>query len=105
MDTWPFNGGQEVPVQGRLSSESGEVLRQWAVEGHGLSREARWDVARDLREGRLVQCLADTPGEDVELYVVFPPGRPTPPRIRLLVDFLVAVLPKRLADSPAGPGA
>ncbi len=97
MDIWRFLGGQEVLVQGRLSSESGEVLRQWAVEGHGLSREARWDVARDLRDGRLVQCLADTPGEEVELYVVFPPGRPVPPRIRLLVDFLAAALPKRLA--------
>ena len=105
IDVWHFQSGQgphEVSVEGRLSSDSGEVLRQWAVEGHGVSREARWDVARDLREGRLVQCLADTPGEDVELYVVFAPGRPTPPRIRLLVDFLVAALPKRLAHGLAG---
>ncbi len=102
VDIWHFQssqGAQEVFVQGRLSSDNGEVLRQWAIDGHGLSREARWDVAKDLRESRLVQCFADTPGEDIELYVIFPPGRPTPPRIRLLVDFLVAELPKRLVHS------
>jgi DNA-binding transcriptional LysR family regulator len=92
-DQWRFRtdgGVEEVEVGGSLSSSSGDVIHGWALEGRGLSLEAFWDVAEDLKAGRLVECLADYRAEGVELFAAFAPGEPTPPRIRLFVDFMAA---------------
>jgi LysR family transcriptional regulator, transcriptional activator for dmlA len=51
--------------------------------------EASWDVADDLETGRLVRVLPDYQCPGIELYAVFAPGKPVPPRIRLFVDYLV----------------
>jgi DNA-binding transcriptional LysR family regulator len=92
-DQWRFHtdsGFEDVKVGGSLSSSSGDVIHGWALEGTGLSLEAFWDVAKDLEAGRLVECLADYRAEGVELFAAFAPGEPTPPRIRLFVDFMAA---------------
>jgi DNA-binding transcriptional LysR family regulator len=75
---------------GSLSSSSGDVIHGWALEGRGLSLEAFWDVAEDLKAGRLVECLADYTADGIELFAAFAPSEPTPPRIRLFVDFITA---------------
>jgi DNA-binding transcriptional LysR family regulator len=90
-DRWRFRtdgGVEEIKVGGSLSSSSGDVLHEWALEGRGLSLEALWDVAEDLKAGRLVECLANCAADGVELFAAFAPGQPTPPRIRLFVDFM-----------------
>jgi DNA-binding transcriptional LysR family regulator len=92
-DRWRFrteNGFEEIKVGGHLSSGSGDVLHGWALEGRGLSLEALWDVAEDLRAGCLVECLADYWCDRIELFATFLPGQPVPPRIRLFVDFMAA---------------
>ena len=88
---WRFmqqSGWLDVHVKGTLASADGAVLREWALAGEGISCEAAWDVAEDLAAGRLVRLLPSHPMQGIELYVVFAPGNPVPPRIRLLVDFL-----------------
>jgi DNA-binding transcriptional LysR family regulator len=50
LDRWRFraeSGVEEIKVGGQFSSSSGDVLHAWALEGRGLSLEARWDVAED----------------------------------------------------------
>jgi DNA-binding transcriptional LysR family regulator len=107
IDVWRFIRDDElieVQVGGHLSSADGTVLRGWALSGEGISWEALWDVADDLAAGNLVRLLPDCRSADMELYAVFAPGRPVPPRIRLFVDFLVRVfaeLERKLAASPA----
>jgi DNA-binding transcriptional LysR family regulator len=92
VDLWRFTrDGEafEVHVTGTLSSGDGAVLRAWALAGEGLSWEAAWDVGDDLATGRLVQCMPDYQSTSTELYAVFAPGKPVPPRIRLFIDHLV----------------
>jgi len=94
IDLWLFKRGEEAfeaRVTGALSSADGAVLRGWALSGEGVSWEALWDVADDLAAGRLVHLLPDYRSVEMELYAVFAPGRPVPPRIRLFVDHLVQV--------------
>jgi LysR family transcriptional activator of dmlA len=94
VDVWRFTRGKEpieVQVSGNLSSADGTVLRAWALSGEGISWEALWDVADDIAAGHLIQLLADCTSADLDLYAVFAPGKPVPPRIRLFVDFLVRV--------------
>jgi LysR family transcriptional activator of dmlA len=93
FDRWSFTKGNdaayEVKVGGALSSGDGGVLREWALSGQGISLEAFWDVAEDLASGRLVEILPDYQSTALELYAVFAPTKPTPPRIRLFIDHLV----------------
>jgi len=92
-DHWRFRGeeGQiTVKVGGQLASGSGDVLHGWALAGRGLSLEALWDVEDDLQSGRLVECLQDYWCDSIDLFAVFLPGQPIPPRIRLFVDFMAA---------------
>ncbi len=93
QDLWRFRsdrGVEEIKVGGHLSSSSGDVLHNWALEGRGLSSEALWDVAEDLRAGRLVECLTNYQCDEIELFATFQQGHPIPPRVRLFVDFMVA---------------
>jgi LysR family transcriptional regulator, transcriptional activator for dmlA len=102
LDRWAFtrDGTEyEVRVRGTLSSGDGAVLYQWALSGEGISSEALWDVTDDLAAGRLVRVLPDYGCAKVELYAVFAPGKPVPPRIRLFVDHLIEAF-RRAAPSP-----
>jgi LysR family transcriptional regulator, transcriptional activator for dmlA len=93
IDRWSFSTGTdavfEVKVGGGLSSGNGEVLRSWALSGEGISLEALWDVEDDLAAGDLVEILPEYKSSELELYAVFAPTKPTPPRIRLFVDLLI----------------
>ncbi len=92
FDRWSFtkagDAAQEVKVSGALASGDGSVLREWALSGEGIALEAFWDVAEDLAEGRLVEILPDYRARALDLYAVLKPMNPTPPKIRLFVDFL-----------------
>lgn len=93
VDRWRFqteSGVEEISVKGHLSSSSGDVLHGWALEGRGVSSEAYWDIAEDLKAGRLVTCLSDYPCGEIELFATFQPGHPVPPRVRLFVEFIAA---------------
>lgn len=87
----------DIAVDGTLSSTSGDVLRQWVLAGEGLSLEAAWDVAEDIRNGRLVECLPGTAWQELTLYATFLPGRPVPARIKLFVDWLAHLVSERRA--------
>jgi LysR family transcriptional activator of dmlA len=58
--TWRLNGpgGLEgVEVTGPLSSNNNDIIRGWALEGHGIVRVAAWDVGESLLSGEPVQVL------------------------------------------------
>lgn len=102
IDLWRFTRDgtvSEVHVTGTLSSGDGTVLRAWALAGEGISWEAAWDVVDDLAAGRLVQCMSDYHSAPMELYAVFAPGKPVPPRIRLFIDHLARTFAR---FAPAG---
>jgi LysR family transcriptional regulator, transcriptional activator for dmlA len=109
IDVWRFQRGDEpieVQVSGNLASADGAILCGWALSGEGISWEALWDVADDLATGDLVRLLPGWQSADMELYAVFAPGKPVPPRIRLFVDHLVSVFAKleqRLANQASQP--
>jgi DNA-binding transcriptional LysR family regulator len=46
---------QEVDVSGDYLSDDGEIVRRWALAGHGIAYKARLDV-RIIAAGRLVRC-------------------------------------------------
>ena len=66
---------REVVVSGSLRSNSGEVLRQAALDGLGLTLLPEWMVAWDVAAGRLRTCLDHLrlypSGYGAEIYAVY----------------------------------
>lgn len=83
--------GDEVSVrgQGRLESNSGDALRDAAIEGLGITLHSTWHIVDDLRAGRLQQVLPDWSLVN-GIYAVMPQRRLLPPRVRVFIEFLQA---------------
>lgn len=47
-----------VRVAPAMSSNDGEAVRSWALDGLGIMVRSEWDVADDLAHGRLVRVLS-----------------------------------------------
>jgi DNA-binding transcriptional LysR family regulator len=100
QDVWRFGDGAggeiAVRVRGHMETNYGELVRDAVVAGLGIAVHSSWHVCNDLREGRLVQVLADYPIADSGIYAVMPQRRLVPPRVRAFGDFLA----ERFADPP-----
>jgi LysR family transcriptional activator of dmlA len=77
-----------VRVGGPLSSNSGELVRDWCLAGHGIMLRSLWDIAGALATGELVRVLPAYAMTDADIHWLAPHTATTPKRIRLLVDFL-----------------
>ena len=88
---WSFTDGSEeirVRVQGRLRTNSGDLVREAALEGLGIAIKSIWDVEDLLAERRLVRVLEDYPvRSEIAIWVLYQPRRFVPARIRAFVDF------------------
>jgi LysR family transcriptional regulator, transcriptional activator for dmlA len=86
-------------IGGPMTSNHGEVVRDWALAGHGLMLRSLWDVHPHLQRGHLVHVLPEWAMLDADVHLVLPPRDlrlATPRRLRLLQDHLVAAF----ADVP-----
>lgn len=90
---WRFTGGEDsaIRISGRLSASNGEVAYAWMLAGLGLGQKSVWDVAEDLRDGRLIAVLPQHRREEA-VHAVFPPGRQVPHRVLCFVDFIAREL-------------
>ena len=84
------DGVQEnVRVSGPLSSNNGEIVLQWALDGRGVLLRSLWDVKPLLEQGRLVQLL---PGytQSANVWAVYPTRLAYSGKLRACVEFLQA---------------
>lgn len=91
---WQLQGPQgevSVRVSGALSSNSGEIVLQWALDGHGVMLRSMWDVKALLDQGRLVQVLADY-RQSADVWAVYPTRLANSGKLRVCVEFLQAHL-------------
>ena len=92
-DTWALSDAKSrllirVQVNGPLSSNSGEMVRDWCLAGHGIVLRSLWDIAPQLASGELVRVLPQLSMPDADIQWIAPWRPRTPRRVRLLVDFL-----------------
>jgi LysR family transcriptional activator of dmlA len=85
-----------IAVQGPLSSNSGEMVRDWCLAGQGIMLRSLWDIAPQLASGQLVRVLPDCAMHDADIHWLAPYRAQMPLRIRLLQDFLAT----RFRDEP-----
>ena len=73
-------------------------MRELAIAGHGLAFKSIWDIATDVRAGRLVPVLTECAIQEAHIYAIYPSRDFLPARIRLFVDYLQGKMQEQEAD-------
>ena len=89
------NGPLKLSVTGRFDTDDGDVLTAWALAGQGIANRPLYEVAEDLRAGRLVQILPDTPPLTAQFGCLTPHRRLQDPKVRIFADFAVRELKRQ----------
>lgn len=83
---------QPVEVRGRLLSNSLDVLLEAALAGSGIALLPQWQVAAEVRAGRLTRLFepfdARPQAGDAVVYAAYLPNRRQSSKVRALLQFL-----------------
>jgi LysR family transcriptional activator of dmlA len=90
------DGMESVKVTGRVRSNHSDIVRGWALDGYGIVLLASWDVAEELRSGRLVRVLPSY-SQHADVWAVTPARLANTAKVRFSIEFLVKEMKKRLA--------
>jgi DNA-binding transcriptional LysR family regulator len=88
---WQFRVGKRsisIRPNGRLRTDSGEAMVEWAIAGLGIAEAPSFLVSDAIESGALVPLLRDYPGPEFGIYVVRPPGAHVPGKVRVTIDLL-----------------
>jgi LysR family transcriptional activator of dmlA len=95
---WRLRHGRQestIKVRGPLSSNNGEMVVQWAVDGRGIALRSTWDVGNLIASGKLVHVLPDYT-QEANIWAVYPSRLNTSAKVRVCVEFLQNHLEKQL---------
>lgn len=97
-DTWSFEGPDgtvSVKVEPRMRSNSGDTCRAAALGHQGIIVQPTFLIGDDLRSGALVELMPQYRAVELGIYALYPSRKHVLPKVRLLVDYLVAALKKK----------
>ncbi|MEO9826354.1 MAG: LysR family transcriptional regulator [Paracoccaceae bacterium] len=89
---WPLvtkDGVKKFKVSGRYECDDGDVLTEWALDGHGIAIKPIFEVVDHILGGRLVPVSLKTPPEPIQLACLFTHRRLQDPKTRLFMDFVI----------------
>jgi DNA-binding transcriptional LysR family regulator len=93
---WPIaaQGGKPVniPVNNRMFSNSGDLLRHCALAGMGIMIRPSFTVGDDLSSGRMIRLLPHHLGR-LSVVMVYPSRRLLSAKVRSFVDFMAGQFP------------
>lgn len=90
---WQLTRGRKrlsVKVSGALSSNDGDVVLGWALDGHGILLRSEWDLAKYLQSGRLQRVLPELASPPADLHAFYPSRQHLSAKVRAFIDFLSA---------------
>ena len=102
--TWHLRQGElieTVKVRSNLSTNDGSSALGWALDEHGILIRSEWEVAAYLRVGQLVPVLSDWSLPSADIHLVFQANGPTPAKVRVLIDGLLAAFETKRSASKA----
>ena len=94
---WEFTGPEgrvEVKVSPRVFTNSGDTCRAAALQDLGIILQPSFLVGADLQSGALVELLPQYRGLELGIYAVYPTRKHVPPKVRLMIDYLVEAFRK-----------
>jgi len=86
-----------IDIKGCITVDNSEAALQLALAGVGIARLGDMVVGNAVRDGRLIQLLANCHVvEPIQFSAAYPLGRQHMPKVRAFIDFLV----ERFRDAP-----
>lgn len=82
---------EEHMLRDWISVNSADSYKTCAEQGCGIIQVPRFSVARQLREGTLVEILAHTPCPPMVYSVLYPHHRQLSPRVRVFIDWITGL--------------
>jgi len=98
------SGPRPFTITGPFESDDGEVLTQWALDGHGIILKPVFEIADHLHAGRLVIVAESTPPLPVRLACLCPHRRLRDIKLKLFMDFIIPRIRADLAQQPGLAG-
>lgn len=96
---------REYELPGWLSVNDSESYVAAALSGCGLIQLPRFHVEQALRDGRLVEVLADWRGPGLPMTALYPHRRQLSPRVRIFLDWVSALYEEKFGASVTPIGA
>lgn len=79
---------QVVPVSGSFNSDSGEALKNAALNGIGIARLLSFHIKEEVEAGQLLSLFADQLPAGLATQAVFTHQRNLSPRVQVFLEFL-----------------
>lgn len=93
------SGPERFNVTGRLESDDGDVLTDWALSGAGIALKPVFEIADHLKSGALVQVVEDTPPLPVQMVCLYTHRRHQDPKARLFMDHMAERLARAIKQT------
>lgn len=90
-------GITSVRISPVLSSNVGQIIKDWCVEGEGVIQRSEWDVQSELKSGKLVQVLSSYQLATADVVALLSSERfNRSKKVTAFLDFLKTRLAERL---------
>ena len=94
----PDGNTVQIPINGKVLSNSGALLRQCAIAGMGMMVLPTFALGDDLTSGRLVRLLPKMPLQELAVVMVYPSRKLLSAKVRSFVDFMSKKFPRPESD-------
>jgi len=91
VSPWVFdtiNGAVQIEPKSRMISNDMEILRRMTIESLGVGALPQILISDDVKAGRLVTVLPETPFQERTFYLVYPSRREPPSKVMAFTDFI-----------------
>ena len=88
---WTFqtaNGVFEFEPKSRMYANDMEMLHRMVLEGFGIGAIPQIFISEDVKAGRLLTLLDETPFQERTFYLVYPSRREPPSKVMAFTDFI-----------------
>jgi LysR family transcriptional activator of dmlA len=92
------DGVKRIDVSGPFECDDGDILTDWALQGHGIIMKPLFEVSEYIKAGRLVPVLTHQPPVPIQMACLYSHRRKQDPKARLFIDFMVARMSQTLRD-------
>lgn len=83
---------EAIRVIPSLTSNDGEVIRNWTVNGLGIMLRSEWDVAPLVRQRSLTRLLAEWDFDSADIVALTPARKGISARVAQFIDFIKSEL-------------
>lgn len=95
LGSWDLDsdkGKRNIKVQGKLSSNNGEIVKEWALLGKGIMLRSIWDIQQELHSQKLIHILPEY-WQDADIWAVYSGRTSDSAKLRVCINFFQENLP------------